>query len=127
MDALDPSYSTQFTEDSFLLQGTPAYLSPTAPSGGANAFNPSVGLTYVNNLNHTQKVVFYAALRNSLNQTLDVATVSGTLVPGVSVQIPFFFDNQPSGGFSICVIVATSKGVSLSEPFRLIPELPASP
>ena len=81
----------------------------------------------MNNLNHTQKVVFYAALRNSLNQTLDVATVSGTLAPGVTVQIPFFFDNQPPGVYSICVIAATSKGVSLSEPFRLIPELPVSP
>jgi phospholipase C len=127
MDALDPSYSTQFTEDSFSLQGTPAYLSPSAPSGGAGAFNPSVGLTYVNNLNHTQRVVFYAALRNSLNQTLDVATVSGTLDPGVTVQIPFFFESQPSGGYSIFVIAATSKGVALSEPLRLIPELTVQP
>ena len=31
MDALDPSYSTQFTQDSFSLQGTPAYLSLAAP------------------------------------------------------------------------------------------------
>jgi len=128
MDALDPSYSAQFTDDSLSLQGTPAYLSPAGtPSGVVNAFNPSIGLTYENNMNHAEKVVFYAALRNSLNQTLDVATVTGTLVPGVGVQIPFFFDNQPSGGYSICVIVATSKGVSLSEPFRLIPELPVSP
>jgi len=128
MDALDPSYSAQFTDDSLYLQGTPAYLSPAAvPSGGVNAFNPSIGLTYVNDLNHSLNMVFYAALRNSLNQTLDVATVTGTLVSGVGVQIPFFFDNQPSGSYSIFVIVATSKGVSLSEPFRLIPELPVSP
>ena len=92
-----------------------------ASSGGVNAFDPSVGLTYVNNMNHTLRVVFYAALRNGLNQTLQVSTVSGTLAPGVGVQIPFAFASQPSGVYSICVVVATSKGVSLSEPFRLSP------
>jgi len=128
MGALDPSYSAQFTDDSFSLQGTPAYMTPAAASsGGVSAFNPSMGLTYMNNMDHAQRVVFYAALRNSLNQTLDIATVSGTLGPGVSVQIPFFFANQPSGVYCISVVVASSKGVSLSEQFRLIPEPPQSP
>lgn len=128
MDALDPSYSARFTDDSLSLQGTPAYLgSSGASSGGANVFSPSIGLTYVNNLNHDQSVIFYAALRNSLNQTLQISTVSGTLGAGVSVQIPFTFASQPPGGYSICVIAATPKGVSLSEPFRLIPEPPVSP
>jgi|GEM_PF-864630 len=128
MDALEPSYSAHFTDDSLSLRGTPAYLSTVAASsGGLNAFDPSVGLTYVNNMNHTLRVVFYAALRNGLNQTLQVSTVSGILDPGVSVQIPFAFSSQPLGVYSICVVVATSKGVSLSEPFRLVPELSASP
>jgi hypothetical protein len=123
MDALDPSYSIQFTDDSFSLQGTPAYLSPApASSGGMNAFNPSVAMTYVNNKDHAQRVVFYAALRNGLNQTVQVATVSGTLDAGVGVQIPFNFADQPPGDYSICVIAATAKGVPLAQPFTLIPQ-----
>lgn len=122
MDALQPSYSARFTDDSLSLLRTPAYLtSPLSPSGGSNAFDPSTGLTYVDNLNHSLNVVFYAALRNSFNQTLQVSTVLGTLVPGISTQIPFGFASLPPGAYSIYVVAATSKGIPLSEPFRLIP------
>ena len=127
MDALDSSLSAQFNDDSLSIQGTPTYISLRAsPSGDANMINPSIGLTYTFNMAHSQKVEFYAVLRNSLNQTLQVSTVSGTLVPGGAIQIPFFFDDQLSGVYSICVIVATPRGVPLSEPFRLLPNPPGS-
>jgi phospholipase C len=123
MDALDQSYSTQFTDDSFSLQATPAYLAP-ASSEGAGGSNPSVGLTYMSNLDHAQRVVFYAALRNSLNQTVEVSTVSGTFQPGALVEVPFYFSDQPPGAYHVTVVAATSKGVALAEPFRLFPQAP---
>ena len=123
MDALAPPYTAQFTDDSLSMYGTPTYLGhPGASSGDANASNPSIGLTYVNNMNHTLRAVFYADLRNTLNQTLQVSTMSATFPAGVGVLIPFSFASQPSGGYSICVIVVTSKGVSLSQQFRLNPQ-----
>ncbi len=120
MEALNSSYSSQFTDDSFSLQGTPTELNlAAAPPVDAYAYNPSISLAYMNNLNHSQTAVFYAALRNTHNQTLQVVTAAETLAQGNTTQIPFVFQNQPAGTYSVTVIAMTSKGSPLSEPFRL--------
>jgi len=122
LEALSSSYGYQFIDDSFSLQGTPAYpsLAASAAPGGTNEYDPSIGLNYANNMYHTQTAVFRAALRNSLNQTIQVSTVTGTLAQGATVQIPFGFASQPAGVYCINVVVTTSKGVPLSEPLRLV-------
>ncbi len=110
--------AARFPDDSLLLQGTPTYLS-LATQLNAELVNPSVGMTIMNNLNHTQRAVFRAVVRNGLNQTLEVVTVIGTLPPGSAVQVPFFFQNQSSGTYCVKIFVTTDKGSPLSQPLRL--------
>jgi len=74
----------------------------------------------LNNQNHSQHAVFYATLRNSFNQTLQVIRTNSIIPDGKTVQISFNFQNQPSGVYTINVIGMTSKGVALSVPFRLL-------
>jgi phospholipase C len=122
LESLNSAYTstaTPFADDSLLPQGTPTRLN-LAPPPEANAVDPSFGLTYANNLDHSQKVVFHAALRNEFNQTVEVATVTGTLAAGSVVQIPFFFQSQPSGTYWVKVLATAPKGNPLSEPLTLV-------
>ncbi len=117
-EALNPSYASlgkTFGDDSLLLQGTPAFLDP-ASSPGTTTWDPSVGLTFMNDLGHYQRVVFCATLRNPTNQTVQVVTVRGNIPPGGVLQVPFFFKSQPPGAYRLRVFVTTSKGVPLSHP-----------
>jgi phospholipase C len=130
MEALNSSYSTQFTDDSLLLQGTPTVLNLTSASPvDTYSYVPSVSLAYMNDLNHTVRAVFYAALRNGINQTLQVVTTTRTLLPGNTIHIQFVFQNRPEKTYTVSVIAMTSKGIPLSEPFRLTlyPSEPSQP
>ncbi len=121
MEALNSGYNARYTDDSFSLQGTPSYSLAAAPALDAYANSPTVSIAYMNTQNHSERAVFYATLRNSFNQTVQVIRMTGTLPDGGStVVIPFTFRNQLSGLYSVNVMAMTPKGVPLSVPFRLL-------
>jgi phospholipase C len=121
MGALNLNFNSQFADDSFSMQGTPTFSNlAAAPALDAYANSPAVSFGYLNNQNHSQNAVFYATLRNSFNQTLQVIRTVTVVPEGKTVQVSFTFKNQPSGVYTINVIAMTSKGVALSVPFRLL-------
>ena len=121
MEALNSNYNAQYNDDSFSIQGTPTYSNlAAAPALDSYASQTSISLSYMNNQDHPQAAVFYTALRNSYNQTIQLTTTRTTLPEERTVQIPFIIQNQPSGVYTVNVIAMTAKGVALSTPFRLI-------
>jgi len=121
MDALNSSYANHYADDSFTMQGTPTYSNlAAAPALDAYSYNPSISFSFMNNQNHSQQAVFSAALRNSANQTVQMIMMKSTLPQGKAVQIPFTFHNQAAGAYTVTVIAMSTKGVALSEPFRLL-------
>ncbi len=121
MEALNPTYASQYSDDSFTMQGTPTYSNlAAAPVLDAFSYNPSISFSFMNNQDHSQQAVFFAALRNDINQTVQMVTVKTTLEQGKTAQIPFTFHNQAAGAYTIMVIAMSTKGVALSQPFRLL-------
>ena len=121
MGALKANFNSQYAGDSFSMQGTPTFSNlAAAPAFDAYANNPAISFVYLNNQDHPQHAVFYATLRNSFNQTIQVIRTWTTLPENKTVTISFTFQNQPSGVYTINVIAMTSKGVALSVPFRLL-------
>jgi phospholipase C len=121
MGALNSNLNSQFADDSFSMQGTPTFSNlAAAPALDALANSPEISFGYLNNQNHSQHAVFYATLRNSFNQTIEVTRTIANLPEGKTLPISFTFQNQPSGVYTLNVIAMTSKGVALSMPFRLI-------
>jgi hypothetical protein len=121
MGALNSNLNSQFADDSFSMQGTPTFSNlAAAPALDAFATSPEISFGYLNNQNHSQHAVFYATLRNSFNQTIEVTRTIANLPEGKTLPISFTFQNQPSGVYTLNVIAMTSKGVALSMPFRLI-------
>jgi len=121
MEALSSSYVNNFTDDSFTMQGTPTYSNLAGtPALDAYAYNPSISFAFMNNQAHPQQAVFYAALRNTRNQTVQLIKMKSTLPEGKTTQIPFTFQNQPAGAYTVTVLSITTKGVALSQPFRLV-------
>ena len=126
MDALDANYASQtvaFHDDALALQGTPVYSNlPDAPYLDEYASAPSVAFTFMNTQGHAQVAVFVAALRTTgqVNQTLQVITDKVVIGADKSAVVPFTFQNEQGGSYSITIVAMTTKGLCLSEPFRLM-------
>jgi phospholipase C len=127
MEALSSNYTTQFILDSFSVQGTPTFSNLAVPVLVGHTHVPGVSLTFMNTLDHAQGGVFWAALRNGFNQTVQLAQEKGSLPAGQSVQIPFVFQDQPAGVYNVDVISVSQGGVALSQPFRLVLNLTGTP
>jgi phospholipase C len=121
MGALNPSVESMYAHDAFSMQGTPTFSDlAAAPALDAYANSPAISFGYLNNGNQSQHAFFFATLKNSFNQTIQVARMAATLPEGKTIAISFAFQNQPSGVYVVTVIAMTSKGVGLAEPFRLL-------
>jgi hypothetical protein len=127
MNALSSNYSSQFPDDSFAMQGTPRYSNLAAVPAldvnsyvDVNSYGSTITFSYLNNQNHSQQAVFYATLKNSYNQTLQVIAARSTLPEGKTVQIPLTFQNQAAGVYRINLFAITPKGVALAVPFNLL-------
>jgi hypothetical protein len=121
MGALSSNLNSQFADDSFSMQGTPTFSNlAAAPALDAYASSSAISFGYLNNQNHSQHAVFFATLRNSFNQTIQVIRTSANLPEGKTLPISFTFQDKPSGVYTVNVIAMTSKGVALSVPFGLI-------
>ncbi|HVB95186.1 MAG TPA: alkaline phosphatase family protein [Nitrososphaerales archaeon] len=126
IESLNSNYITQYTEDSILPQGTPTYSNLTPSALDAYAHNPGIRLAYMNTQNKSQEVVFWGALRNGLNQTVQLAEATGTLPAGKTLQVQFVFQNQPAGAYSLNVIALSEAGVAVSQPLRLVLNMTAA-
>jgi phospholipase C len=123
MDALNSNYASQaalFPDDSLVLQGTPTFTGHGGASPTGASFNPSLNLTFMSPYQGAHKVVIRAAIRNGMNQTLEIATWKATVPGGAVFQVPLVFGSRPTGKYCIRVIVLSSGGMPLSEPLRLI-------
>ncbi len=126
IESLNSNYIAQYTEDSTLPQGTPTYSNLTPSALDAYAHNPGISLAYMNTQNKSQEVVFWGALRNGLNQTVQLAEATGTLPAGKTLQVQFVFQNQPAGAYSLNVIALSEAGVAVSQPLRLVLNMTAA-
>jgi phospholipase C len=126
MESLNSNYSAQYTDDSILPQGTPTYSNLAVSALDAYAHAPGVSLTYMNAQGHPQGVIFWAALRNSLNQTVQLAETQGSLSAGKGIQVSFSFQDLPAGVYCINLIPVSEAGVAVSQPLRLFLNLNAT-
>ena len=126
LESLNSGYTAQYTEDSILSQGTPTYSNLTVSALDAYVHGPSVSLTYMNTQGRSQGALFWAAVRNSLNQTVQLAETNGTLPADKTVQVKFSFQDLPAGVYRINVVSVSNAGVAISQPFRLVLDLNAT-
>ena len=121
MEALNSNYASRFLDDTFTMQGTPTYSNlAVVPALDAHAYNSSISFSFMNTLDHAQSAVFFAALRNAANQTVQLVTMRSTLPEGRAASITFTFENQPAGSYTVNLISMNSKGIAMSQPFRLV-------
>lgn len=123
-EALNSMYYSQVARppaDALSIQGTPGslFLSGSSPAG---EFNPSLTIGYLNNLGQPQPAVMRAMLKNSLNQTVQVATFSAVVPSGGVVKAPFYFQAEPDGNYSVSVVVVGASGAAASRPLWLLIE-----
>ncbi|HUI01197.1 MAG TPA: alkaline phosphatase family protein [Nitrososphaerales archaeon] len=121
MDALNVSYASQFPDDSLVMQWTPKYSNLAAvPLLDVNSATSTITFSYLNQQSQAQQVQFAAVLRNSNNQTLQVDMARTTVGAARTAQVPFTFDRESAGLYSLTVIAMDSRGVALSMPFKLL-------
>jgi hypothetical protein len=121
LGALSTNLVSQYSDDSFSLQGTPAYSSLSqAPALDNYPSGVGVTLTYHNNMNGTRQATFFASLRNGINQTLQVVSVRTDLAPDKATQVSFMFRDEPAGAYSITVLSVGPSGVAVAVPLMLL-------
>ena len=121
MEALSVNLGAQFADDSLAMQRTPMYSNVAAlPELDVNDNNSIITFSYLNNQDHSQRAFFYATLRNTSNQTLQVVMTRATLLADETVQIPIIFKSQAPGVYCINLMVMSSKGAALAMPFRIL-------
>jgi phospholipase C len=121
LGALSTNLVSQYSDDSFSLQGTPAYSSLSqAPALDNYPSGIGVTLTYHNNMNGTRHATFFASLRNGINQTLQVVSVRTDLAPDKATQVSFTFRDEPAGAYSITVLSVGPSGVAVAVPLVLL-------
>ncbi len=118
--ALNVDIQSQYDEDSFSLQWTPTCSgTPVGPAPDNPQPGTGVTLTYLNNRDFPRQVTFFASMRNGINQTVQVVSVSMSIAAGKAAPVSFVFRNQSFGTYSITVLSVSSSGVALSSPFTM--------
>jgi len=113
MDGLSPTAAVHLTDDSLTIRGIPS-LTTASQLGQLN-------VTYTNTLSKGQTGVIFASVKNSLNQTIEVASFPAAFGPGESRSIPLSFYDLPQGGaYQVKFFSTSTAGALLSTTMVII-------